>query len=317
MSTMHETTQPLPKLKPNQVLVSVQAASINPIDYKLNVSLIPFVRWFISFTVGRDIAGVVLERGSNITHFKEGDRVFGCGESGALAQFAVCNENKIALIPDDSILMEDIVGTGLAGCTALQSILWFYNKEDLHSKHVFVIGGSGGVGSQVIQMLKYYNTQLVWGVCSNKNVEYVKSICDKAIDYTQGVALQIAQQKFDLIIDTVTSMEDENQREKYEQFLYDNGKYVQINGSSAEFTLGILDSYVFGAQVVEKKNFHLHVFHYCRRDLQEIAKMVRENKLKVKKEVVKFNEDEVNKAFDKLKSRRMVGKVVFDIKGIA
>ena len=165
-------------------------------------------------------------------------------------------------------------------------------------------------------MLKYYNTQLVWGVCSKKNVEYVNSICDKAIDYTQNVALQIDQQRFDLIIDTVTSMEDENQREKYEQFLNDNGKYVQINGQSSEFTLGIVDSYIFGAHVVEAKKFHLHVFHYCRKDLDEIAKMVKENKLKVKKEVVKFNENEVNKAFDKLKSRRMVGKVVFDVKGV-
>ena len=311
-SQMHKITQSLPKIKPHQVLVSTKAVSINPVDYKLNICLFPFARWFISFTVGRDISGVVIEIGSLVTHFKEGDRIYGCAESGALAEYAVCNENKIAKIPNENIKYVEIVGVGLAGCTALQTILWFYTKEELQHKAVLVIGGSGGVGSQALQILKYYNTRLIWGVCSERNVDYVNTLCDKVINYSENVSSQINEQQFDLIIDTVTSYEDENQREKYSQYLSHEGKYVQINGKPFEFALGILASYLVKPQGIEPKNFHLHSFHYEKAHLEEIAKMVMNNKLKVSVECIRFNENEIVNAFNKLKSRRTVGKIIVD-----
>ena len=311
-SSMCQHTQPLPNISKHQVLVLIKAASINPVDYKVNPCLFPFIRWFISFTVARDFAGVVIETGSSITHFKEGDKVYGCAESGALAKYAVCNENKIAKIPDN-ISFTDIVGVALAGSTALQSLLWFYCKEELPTKKVLVIGGSGGVGSQALQILKYYNTQLVYGVCSGRNEEYVSSMCDKVINYNKNILTQISEERFDLIFDTVTSKDDVNQREIFQSYLNNNGKYVQINGEVFPFARGIFATYISRSCNIEEKDFHLHLLKWNRKDLEELAKMVEEGKLTIRNEIVKFSEDEVIRGFDRLKSRRTVGKIVFDM----
>ena len=312
-STMCLTNRPIPSLLPNQVLISVKASSINPVDYKINPTKFPFIRWLSSFTVARDVAGTVIDIGQNVTKFKIGDIVYGCSSSGSLAEFSTADENKIAKVPSNMNIL-DMVGIALAGDTAYQSLLWFIKKEDLPSKTVLVIGGSGGVGSQALQILKYYNTKAVYGVCSSKNESYVKELCDKVIDYTKGIEEQIGDVKFDLIFDTVTSMEDENQRIKYAKFLNEqNGKYVQINGKPIEFMKGIFTSHVVNVPGVEDKNYHLHLLNWKGEDLEELAKMASEGKLKVRKEVVKFTEDEVVNAFNKLKSRRTVGKIVIDM----
>lgn len=311
-SSMSFTTLPIPSLQPNQVFLQVKSSSINPVDYKINPLSFPFLRWTTPLTVGRDVCGTILSVGSKVTQFKPGDIVFGCSASGSLAEFSTAYEHQIALVPSNIDYL-DIVGIALAGDTALQSILWFVKKEELPSKAVLVIGGSGGVGSQALQILKYYNTKVVYGVCSNKNESYVKELCDKVIDYGKNVDEQIGTQRFDLVFDTVTSMEDEDQRKKYSKYLEKDGKYVQINGKIMEFAKGIFCSRVWNGNGIEDKNFHLHLLIWKKEDLEELAKMAKEGKYVVKKEVVKFNEENVLKAFERLKSRRTVGKIVVDM----
>jgi D-arabinose 1-dehydrogenase-like Zn-dependent alcohol dehydrogenase len=75
---------------------------------------------------------------------------------------------------------------------------------------------------------------------------------------------------------------------------------------------GIFTSHVVNVPI-EEKNYHLHLLNWKGEDLEELAKMASEGKLKVRKEVVKFTEDEVVNAFNKLKSRRTVGKIVIDM----
>jgi hypothetical protein len=94
-----EENHSLPKYSANQVLVKVMAAAINPVDYKLIFAKIPFLRWLWPKTVGRDVSGVVLEVGENVTKFKAGDKVFGKPLKGALQEFTVADQNEIALKP--------------------------------------------------------------------------------------------------------------------------------------------------------------------------------------------------------------------------
>lgn len=89
----------IPKYSPSQLLIKVKAAAINPVDYKVNVSRIPFIRWFIPETVGRDFSGIVLATGLNVKNFKVGDEVFGNAYGGSLQEYTIVKENDIALKP--------------------------------------------------------------------------------------------------------------------------------------------------------------------------------------------------------------------------
>ena len=85
----------IPKIGSKQVLIQVHSAAINPLDYKLNFSLLPFKRWTISNTIGFDICGKIIELGDKVTEFNIGDNIYGLSKSGSLAEYAVCNFHQI------------------------------------------------------------------------------------------------------------------------------------------------------------------------------------------------------------------------------
>lgn len=302
----------VPSYADNEVLIAVKYAAINPVDYKVNTSLFPFARYFIPLSIGRDVVGTVIEIGRSVTKFSIGDVVYGCAESGALAEYAVCMENKIAIVPS-GINPIEIAGCALATETAYQSLLWFYKKEDFKDLTVLIIGGSGGVGSSAIQLCKAFNVKKVYGTCSTKNINFLSTLTSDIIDYTKDINEQIGAVKFDLIFDTVTSMNDPNQYIIYSPYLSNKGKYVQINGTPGEFLGGIMATRVARISMFEKKNFHLHLLEWKREELEDMAKIMKENKLKIKYEKMDFTYDDILAGFNKLKSRRTVGKIVFDI----
>ena len=108
-------------------------------------------------------------------------------------------------------------------------------------------------------------------------------------------------------------MDDPNQYLIYSRYLSNKGKYVQINGTPGEFFGGIMATRVARISMLEKKNFHLHLLEWKREELEDIAKIMRENKLKIRYEKMDFTYDDILGGFNKLKSRRTVGKIVYDI----
>src|SRR5205809_6486882 len=68
---------PRPAIKPDEILVQVHAAGLNPIDYTIPKGTFkPILRFQLPATLGSDLAGVVVEAGSRVTRFKPGDAVF-------------------------------------------------------------------------------------------------------------------------------------------------------------------------------------------------------------------------------------------------
>src|SRR5437660_8324085 len=93
---------PQPALKPDEILVQVHAAGLNPIDTMIPKGTFkPILRFQLPATLGSDLAGVVVEVGSRVTRFKPGDAVFASvfdlSGKGALAEFALVPENAAAL----------------------------------------------------------------------------------------------------------------------------------------------------------------------------------------------------------------------------
>jgi len=94
---------PRPVPKPDEILIQVHAAGLNPIDLAIPKGTFkPILRFQLPATLGSDLAGVVVKAGSHVIRFKPGDAVFACIfdlGSGALAEFAIVPQNAAALKP--------------------------------------------------------------------------------------------------------------------------------------------------------------------------------------------------------------------------
>ncbi|MCA9131231.1 MAG: alcohol dehydrogenase catalytic domain-containing protein, partial [Planctomycetales bacterium] len=101
---------PRPVLKPDEILVEVHAAGLNPIDNMISTGAFkPIVPLRLPTIVGSDLAGVVVEVGNRVTRFKPGDAVFASTFEkgmGALAEFAVVPENLAASKPGNLSFIE-------------------------------------------------------------------------------------------------------------------------------------------------------------------------------------------------------------------
>ena len=203
---LKEVEKPVPK--DNEVLVKVFAASANPADWHMIRGEPKFARLAFGLTKpknvipGIDIAGKVEAVGKNVKEFHPGDEVFGdCGWGGAFAEYICVTEQRVVMKPA-KISFEDAATISVAGITALQSLR---DKGKIQSgQKVLIVGASGGVGTFAVQIAKYFGSE-VTGVCSTKNLEFVRSIgADKVIDYTQEDFAKTEKQ-YDLIIDNVAN----------------------------------------------------------------------------------------------------------------
>jgi NADPH:quinone reductase-like Zn-dependent oxidoreductase len=203
---LNEVEKSVPK--DNEVLVKIIAASVNPADWHMVRGEPKFARLSFGLTKpknpipGMDIAGKIEAVGRNVKEFQPGDDVFGdCGWGGAFAEYICVTEERLVMKPANNSF-EEAATMSVAGITALQSLR---DKGKIQSgQKVLIVGASGGVGTFAVQIAKYFGAE-VTGVCSTKNMEFVRLIgADKVIDYTQEDFTKTGKQ-FDLIIDNVAN----------------------------------------------------------------------------------------------------------------
>ncbi|OKH16230.1 zinc-binding alcohol dehydrogenase [Fischerella major NIES-592] len=192
-----------PKIKPEELLVKVHASCINPVDWKIRKGMLRIVTGNkFPMVLGLDLAGEVVEVGPNVTRFTIGDSIYGTlrpPNGGAYAEFAAVPESCAAIKPANMSYTE-AASVPIAGLTALQGLR---DKGNIKSgQAVLINGASGGVGIFAVQIAKILGAE-VTGVCSTKNLEFVKSLgADRVIDYTQQDLTQETVQ-YDIIFDVV------------------------------------------------------------------------------------------------------------------
>jgi len=175
-----------PDLRARDVMISVRAASLNPLDYKIRDGKVKLViRLKAPVRLGCDVAGVVTKIGPEVTRFAIGDEVFARLEKdrmGGLAEFAAADEAVVAKKPTN-ISFEEAASIPLAGLTSLQAL-----RESAgltKGQRVLVHAGAGGVGSLAIQIAKQLGLWVAT-TTSTKNIELVKSLgADEVVDYTK------------------------------------------------------------------------------------------------------------------------------------
>jgi len=194
---------PKPTPKPDEILVQVHAAGLNPIDNMIPQGTFkPILRFQLPATLGSDLAGVVVEVGNRVTRFKPGDEIFASIfdlGTGALAEFAVVPESAAALKPPNL----DFVQAASIPMAALTS--WQALKERARLKpgqKVFIPAGSGGIGTFAIQLAKYLGAK-VGTTTSSGNVDLVRSLgADDVVDYNKQ-QFEMVLRDYDAVLGTI------------------------------------------------------------------------------------------------------------------
>lgn len=179
-----------PKPKRTECLVKVAAVDLNPIDVYIRGGMIPATLSF-PHILGRDLAGTVVAVGAAVKRFKPGDRVWASnqgsdGRAGTFAELAAVDERWLNTIPQ-TVSDEQIVALSLVGITAHIGLV---RKAKLRGgETLFVNGGSGGVGSSVVQMAKILGGRVIATAGSDEKVKVCRDLgADLAINYkTQDV----------------------------------------------------------------------------------------------------------------------------------
>ena len=178
-----EVTTPQPMQ--DEYLIRIKAIALNPIDMYIRAGTInmPLPKQFIT---GCDFAGVVEKVGENCSRFKEGDRVWGSnqgllGRQGTSAEFAAIKEDWLYPSPE-GVDDQQLAATSLVGITAHLGL--FRNVNLKAGETIFVNGGTGGVGSMVVQMAKAIGAKVITTVGSSAKEELCRSWgADKVINY--------------------------------------------------------------------------------------------------------------------------------------
>jgi NADPH2:quinone reductase len=233
---------PTPQPKSSEVLVRVNAVSLNPVDTYIrngaNYWELP-----MPFVVGCDLAGVVEEVGSDVTQFQIGDRVWGTnqglmGRQGTFAEFCAVDESWLYPTPEN-VDDETAAACALVGVTAH---LGLFRAAALSAgESLFVNGGSGGVGSMVVQMAKAVGARVITTAGSDDKAAKCKELgADAVVNYKTEDVAEAVGQFAESGVNVVWETQREPDFDQLVSYLAERGRIVMMAGRDArpEFPVG-------------------------------------------------------------------------------
>lgn len=294
-----------PQLKDDEVLVRVQASSLNAGDL-FTVKGTPFMlRFSVGFPkpkdhiLGWDVAGVVVAVGAAAGDLKVGDEVFGSCEA-AFAEYVAIKPQQLALKPANTSFEEAAVFP-TAAITALQQLR---DRGGIRKgQDVLVLGASGGVGSFAVQIAKSFGAN-VTGLCRTEKVEFVRSLgADRVIDYkTENFISDNAS--YDLILDNV----GQYSISRMKRLLTPNGKIVPNSGHGGmKYVLKAFAQSIFSRKVAGMKIADLN-----RKDFELLKELCESGAISPVVDRV-FPLEDTAKALAYLEGGAVKGKVVLQI----
>lgn len=194
---------PVPEPGTGELLVRVQAAGVNPVDWKVRDGMMKSQGvHHLPLTLGWDFSGTVDGMGPNVTGFRIGDEVFGrpdLSRDGAYAEFIVVRANEVALKPR-TIDHIHAAAVPLCGLTAWQALFDVAKLE--HNQTILIHGAAGGVGIYAVQLAKWKGA-MVCGTASTRNQDFLSELgVDLPIDYSK-TRFEDVVRGVDVVLDTI------------------------------------------------------------------------------------------------------------------
>ncbi len=194
---------PMPEAGPDEVLIKISAASVNPVDWKIRDGhMKEGLKIIFPFILGWDVSGVIEETGALVSRFAKGDKVYARADTsrdGSYAEYMVVRAAEVAFAPD-SIPLNFAAAVPLAAQTAWAGLQEQGNLRT--GQTVLIHGASGGVGSFAVQFARIAGAHVI-ATTSTKNTDFVKALgADEVIDYTQKDFSEVVKDVA-LVFDTI------------------------------------------------------------------------------------------------------------------
>jgi len=215
-----------PTVKPDEVLVRIKAAGVNPVDWKAVLN----GYFSMPLILGSDIAGVIEAVGPEITGYRPGDEIIGSlqwDKQSAFAEYVATKEKFITRKPAN-LSLEESAAIPLASLTAWQAL---FDHGHLKAGQKAVIhAAAGGVGLFALQLAKWAGAYVI-ATASERNIDFLRTVgADEVIDYTK-YRLGEKVKDADMVLDSVAT--PEVQLESFKA-LKKHGHYVSIAGPIRE-----------------------------------------------------------------------------------
>lgn len=187
---------PTPEPTARQVVVKVRAVALNPVDTYIRNGA-NYFELPMPFIVGCDLAGTVEAVGPDAKRFKPGDRVWGSnqgllGRQGTFAEYCAVDEDWLYATPAD-VSDENAAAIALVGITAHLGLV--RDAKLQAGERLLVVGGTGGVGSSVLQMAKAIGAHVVTTAGSDEKAAVCRELgADEVINYkTEDIDARLSE----------------------------------------------------------------------------------------------------------------------------
>lgn len=232
-STLQLQEVAMPILSPGAVLIRIERASVNPVDWKvMSGGLDGLIETVFPVIPGWDVSGVVEAVGPDTPEFSPGDRVASYGRTdlihnGTFAEFVALPATSVAAVPE-GVGFDAAAGLPLTGLTALRSL----ETLELTAEDALLIhAASGGVGYLAAQLARELGATVI-GTASPSNHAKLAAIGVMPVAYGEGLVERVRE----IAPDGVSAVADfvGEVREDTLALLADGGRHVSIADPSVE-----------------------------------------------------------------------------------
>jgi NADPH:quinone reductase-like Zn-dependent oxidoreductase len=221
---------PVPQPKTGEILIKVEAASLNRADLSLRKGAYRISPDQLPVVPGRELAGAVEKLGDGVSEFTVGERIVAYPSLGGYAEYAIAKATEVRPIPRGLTTRE------AAAIPTTFLTAWFGLKTDGHLKAgewLLVQGGSSGVGTAAIQIAKRCNAKVIATTGSEEKARRLRELgADVTIVVSQKDFLpEVMRATAGRGVDVVLEMIGGDVYEKSLQALAPGGRLVSIGGA--------------------------------------------------------------------------------------
>lgn len=308
----------VPIAEGHDLLVRVQAVSVNPVDTKIRKNVNPENNQWK--TLGWDAVGIVEAIGDKVTQFKIGDIVWYAGalnRQGSNRELQLVDERIVGHKPK-TLEATEAAALPLTAITAWEMLFDRLQvpKNALENTTILVIGGAGGVGSITIQLLKQLTNLTIIATASRAETQdWVKQLgADYVLDHSQPLAAQIKQLGLTAPLYVFSTTQTDQHLADIVELIAPQGRFGLIDDPEQ------LDIKPFKSKSVSvhwefmftRSMFQTEDMAKQSELLNEVSKLVDEGKIKttVTEVISPINAENLKRVHQKIESGTTKGKIV-------
>lgn len=321
----YEFDRAKPTPQKQELLVKVNAISVNPVDTKIRQSPIEDGPRVLGF----DAVGVVEAVGEKVSSFKVGDKVYYSGSpnyQGSNEEYQLVDERVVALKPTNLSDVEaaSIPLTALTASETLFDVFGIsHQPKENEGKSILIINGAGGVGSIATQIAKHHGLKVITTASRPETVEWSQNMgADIVLNHRNDLSDEFAQHNIKDVDYIFCTFDTDLYFEKMIELVKTRGKIATIVAFNEKQDLNLLKSksVTFTHEYMYSRPLHdaddLNIHHQYLTDITEKLE-AGHYKPTVNKVIDGLSADSLYEAHKTLESHSMIGKLVITLDDIA